>query len=45
MNLPINLGTTVGLAYCIVIMFLMLIFLGKPEYPKSEERDEPDDFS
>ena len=42
MYLPINLGTTVGIAYCIVVMFLMLIFLAKPEYPKGEERDEWD---
>ena len=41
----VNLGTAVALAYCIVIMFLMTLFLGKPEYPKSEERGESDDFN
>ncbi len=42
MHLPLNLGTAVVLAYCIVVMFLMMLFLAKPEYPKSKEREEGD---
>lgn len=44
MYLPINLGTTIGIAYCVVVMFLMLIWLGKPNHPKSKKRDEEDDM-